>query len=190
MGYRSFRFTAGAGQRPDQQGDLLVACRTLVAGGPTQPARAGTGKHAGPGADSCARCRLRDHSRRGRRQRPAGDPGGCPDRRLVTLRTGTRRDPGISGTHRHLQGAGALAELGSLQPGDTLTVTGDTRAARTFSVLPGRNGTRVRFRSIGSSTVAAPAVGVDHLRWIVQHLDARIRRQHRRHGECPPVDEL
>jgi len=35
----------------------------------------------------------------------------------------------------HLQGAGALAELGSLQPGDTVTVTDDIGAARTFSVL-------------------------------------------------------
>ena len=35
----------------------------------------------------------------------------------------------------HLQGAGALAELGSLQPGDTVTVTDDTGTARTFSVL-------------------------------------------------------
>ena len=35
----------------------------------------------------------------------------------------------------HLQGAGALADLGSLQPGDTLTVTDATGTARTFSVL-------------------------------------------------------
>ena len=33
------------------------------------------------------------------------------------------------------QGAGALAELGSLQPGDTVTVTDDTGVPRTFSVL-------------------------------------------------------
>ena len=35
----------------------------------------------------------------------------------------------------HLQGAGALADLGSLQPGDTLTVTDATGTSRTFSVL-------------------------------------------------------
>ena len=35
----------------------------------------------------------------------------------------------------YLQGAGALADLGSLQPGDTVTVTDDTGMARTFSVL-------------------------------------------------------
>ena len=35
----------------------------------------------------------------------------------------------------HLQGGGALAELGSMQPGDTVTVTDDTGTARTFSVL-------------------------------------------------------
>jgi hypothetical protein len=33
------------------------------------------------------------------------------------------------------QGAGALAELGSLQPGDTVTVTDATGTSRTFSVL-------------------------------------------------------
>jgi hypothetical protein len=33
------------------------------------------------------------------------------------------------------QGAGALANLGSLRPGDTVTVTDDTGVPRTFSVL-------------------------------------------------------
>ncbi|HEY5116043.1 MAG TPA: class F sortase [Nakamurella sp.] len=35
----------------------------------------------------------------------------------------------------YLQGAGALANLGSLQPGDTVTVTDETGVPRTFSVL-------------------------------------------------------
>jgi len=51
----------------------------------------------------------------------------------------------------HCRSAGALADLGRCK-GDTLTVT-TTPDGRTFSVLSRRNGTRVRFRSIGSSTV-------------------------------------
>ena len=75
----------------------------------------------------------------------------------------------------HLQGAGALADLGSLQPRDTVTVTDDTGTARTFSVLSREEWHKSevpldRLFDRGRRSAA----GIDHLRRPVQHLDARI----------------
>ena len=80
------------------------------------------------------------------------------------------------------QGVGVFGRIGDLGPGDPVRIVDDAGVTRDFTVLSREEWSKGdvpldRIFDRGGSSRA----GVDHLRWLLQQFDPRLRRQHRHH---------